>query len=92
MGADPRTSVVDGFGQTHDVPNLFCCDGSIFPTQGSANPGLTVQAVAARTADYIISERENILARKRGSGRASRPRHDLSPPGTYERGVPAFMR
>ena len=56
MGHDPRTSVVDRFGRTHDIPNLFVCDGSIFPTQGSANPGLTIQALAARTADYLIAE------------------------------------
>ena len=34
MGSDPNTSVVDKFGGTHDVPNLFVCDGSILPTQG----------------------------------------------------------
>ena len=39
MGSDPRSSVVDKFGRTHDIPNLFVCDGSILPTQGSANPG-----------------------------------------------------
>jgi choline dehydrogenase-like flavoprotein len=32
MGNDPRTSVVDAFGRTHDIPNLFICDGSIMPT------------------------------------------------------------
>jgi hypothetical protein len=88
MGDDPRESVVDKFGRTHDIPNLFCCDGSIFPTQGSANPGLTIQAMAARIADYLIAERDNILARKPGSRREPRARHDLSPPGTYQRGVP----
>ena len=44
------------FGRTHDIANLFICDGSILPTQGSANPGLTIQALAARTADYLISQ------------------------------------
>jgi len=89
MGKDPRTSVVDGFGQSHDVANLFICDGSVMPTQGSANPELTIQALAARTADYLISERENVLSRH---GQASRVapsiRHDLSPRGTSGRGVP----
>ena len=56
MGNDPRSSVVDGFGRTHDIANLFVCDGSILPTQGSANPGLTIQALAARTADYLIEQ------------------------------------
>lgn len=38
MGSDPETSVVDKFGRSHDVANLFVCDGSVFPTQGSATP------------------------------------------------------
>jgi choline dehydrogenase-like flavoprotein len=53
MGRDPRASVVDGNGRTHDVPNLFICDGSVFPTSGAVNPSLTIQAIAARTADRI---------------------------------------
>ena len=88
MGSDPRTSVVDGFGQSHDIPNLFICDGSILPTQGSANPGLTIQALAARTADYLIAERENVLAGRRGSGGAPPIRHDLQPSDAHSRGVP----
>src|SRR6185437_3411556 len=56
MGHDPASSVADKFGRTHDIPNLFICDGSLLPTQGSANPGLTIQALAARTADYLIHE------------------------------------
>jgi choline dehydrogenase-like flavoprotein len=89
MGSDPRTSVVDGFGQAHDIANLFICDGSILPTQGSANPGLTIQALAARTADYLISERQNVLAGKRPAQKGAPPiRHNLSPRGTSGRGVP----
>lgn len=89
MGSDPRTSVVDGFGRSHDIPNLFICDGSILPTQGSANPGLTIQALAARTADYLISERQNVLAGKRPAQKSAPPiRRDLSPRGTSGRGVP----
>lgn len=87
MGSDPRTSVVDKFGRSHDIPNLFVCDGSILPTQGSANPGLTIQALAARTADYLIAEGDNVIRR---SPTADEPkvRHDLSPAGTAGRGVP----
>jgi choline dehydrogenase-like flavoprotein len=48
MGDDPASSVVDKFGRTHDIANLFICDGSVMPTQGSANPGLTIQALSAR--------------------------------------------
>jgi len=88
MGNDPRASVVDKFGRTHDIPNLFVCDGSILPTQGSANPGLTIQSLAARTADYLIAEGSNVLAKRPAS--VSRPpiRHDLAPAGTAGRGVP----
>jgi hypothetical protein len=45
-------------------------------------------ALAARTADYIMCERENILARRRGSYAAPRIRHDMSPRGTRGHGVP----
>jgi len=91
MGSDPLTSVVDGFGQSHDIPNLFICDGSILPTQGSANPGLTIQALAARTADYLISQREHVLARHPRKAPAPPIRHDLSPAGTSGRGVPRLV-
>jgi choline dehydrogenase-like flavoprotein len=53
MGNDPSTSVVNSFGQTHDIPNLFICDASIFVTSGGGNPTNTVMALASRTADYI---------------------------------------
>jgi choline dehydrogenase-like flavoprotein len=88
MGADPATSVVDKFGRTHDVPNLFVCDGSILPTQGSANPGLTIQALAARTADYLIAQGEKVFRSDKRDLTAPTPRVDLSPPGTFRKGVP----
>lgn len=53
MGFSPADSVVDRWCRTWDVPNLFVCDGSVLPTQGSANPALTISALAARTADWI---------------------------------------
>ena len=88
MGSDPRTSVVDKFGRSHDISNLFVCDGSILPTQGSANPGLTIQALAARTADYLISQGEAIFLSKTRSQEEPPLRAELAPPGTYGRGVP----
>jgi len=90
MGTDPRTSVVDKFGQSHDIPNLFICDGSVMPTQGAANPGLTIQALAIRTADYLITQRANVLARRGGSGAAPAPSmaKELEPWGVSGRGVP----
>lgn len=53
MGDDPRTSVVDADCRSWDVPNLWICDGSVFPTVGGVNPSLTIQAIACRTADRI---------------------------------------
>ena len=53
MGDDPLTSVVNADCRSWDVPNLWICDGSVFPTVGGANPSLTIQAIACRTADRI---------------------------------------
>lgn len=53
MGFTPSDSVVDRWCRSWDVPNLFVCDGSVLPTQGSANPALTISALAARTADWL---------------------------------------
>ncbi|MEA2418843.1 MAG: hypothetical protein QOE60_1049 [Thermoleophilaceae bacterium] len=53
MGDDPATSVVDRFGRTHDVPNLYIIDGSIFTTSTGHNPTATICALAKRTATYI---------------------------------------
>ena len=53
MGDDPRTSVTNKWGQTHDVPNLFLADGSVFPSASEKNPTHTIMALAARTADHI---------------------------------------
>lgn len=53
MGASADDSVVDQWCRSWDVPNLFICDGSVLPTQGSANPALTISALAARTADWL---------------------------------------
>ncbi|MGH9629597.1 MAG: GMC family oxidoreductase [Bryobacteraceae bacterium] len=53
MGSNPKTSVVNSFCQTHDVPNLFVVDGSVFPSASEKNPTHTIMALAARTADHI---------------------------------------
>lgn len=53
MGFSPEDSVVDQWCRAWDVPNLLVCDGSVLPTQGSANPALTISAIAARTADWL---------------------------------------
>jgi choline dehydrogenase-like flavoprotein len=53
MGNDPASSVVDRYHRTHDVPNLFLCDGSSFVTYGRGQPTMTIQALAFRAADHI---------------------------------------
>ncbi len=53
MGSDPTTSVVNADCRSWDIPNLWICDGSVFPTVGGVNPSLTIQAIACRTADRI---------------------------------------
>lgn len=55
MGSDPRHSVVDADCRSWDIPNLWICDGSVFPTVGGVNPSLTIQAIACRTADRIVA-------------------------------------
>jgi choline dehydrogenase-like flavoprotein len=56
MSKDPRDGVVDAHGRAHDVPNLFVSDGSALSTPGSANPTLTIVALALRQAEHIARE------------------------------------
>jgi choline dehydrogenase-like flavoprotein len=53
MGNDPATSVVDKYHRSHDVPNLFMCDGSSLVSSGRGQPTLTIQALAFRAAEHI---------------------------------------
>ena len=53
MGNDPKTSVVDRYHRTHDIPNLFVCDGSSFVTSGRGQPTMTIQALAFRAGEHI---------------------------------------
>ncbi|MFY9739847.1 MAG: GMC family oxidoreductase [Candidatus Cybelea sp.] len=92
MGSDPATSVVDQFGRTHDVANLFVCDGSIMPTQGSANPGLTIMALSARIADYLVREGDDIFASGARNMEPPPFRRDLSPPDTWGHGMPRLQQ
>jgi choline dehydrogenase-like flavoprotein len=54
MGEDAADSVVNRNGQSFDVPNLYICDNSIFPSALSVNPALTIMALALRTADKFL--------------------------------------
>ncbi|MBG6216931.1 choline dehydrogenase-like flavoprotein [Arthrobacter sp. CAN_A6] len=56
MSERPEDGVVNGFGQSHDVRNLFVSDGSQFTTGGAANPTLTIVALAIRQAEYIAQQ------------------------------------
>ena len=53
MGHDPRTSVVNADCRTHDVPNLYVVDASVFPSASEKNPTHTIMALAARAAEHI---------------------------------------
>ena len=53
MGDDPASSVVDRYHRSHDVPNLFICDGSSMVTSGRGQPTMTIMALAFRAADHI---------------------------------------
>jgi choline dehydrogenase-like flavoprotein len=56
MGEDPRNSVLNGFCQAHDVPNLFVCDGASFVGNPDKNPTLTINALAWRASEYMAEE------------------------------------
>ncbi|HEY2635819.1 MAG TPA: GMC family oxidoreductase [Solirubrobacteraceae bacterium] len=64
MGTAAAESVIDADHRVWGVPNLFVCDGSVMPTQGSANPALTIMALASR------------LGERLGAGRVRTPRRD----------------
>ena len=55
MGKDPKTSVINADHRTHDVANLFLCDGSSLVTSGRGQPTMTIQALAFRAADRITA-------------------------------------
>jgi len=56
MSENPRDGVVNRWGQSHDVPNLFVSDGSQFTTGAAENPTLTIVALAIRQADHVAGE------------------------------------
>ena len=60
MGSDPKTSVVNRYGQSWDIPNLFIVGSSTFPTMGTGfNPTLTIQARAYMSAEAIVKRYKN---------------------------------
>jgi choline dehydrogenase-like flavoprotein len=56
MSADPDTGVVDAWGRSHEIHNLFISDGSQFTTSTCENPTLTIVALGIRQAEHIVDE------------------------------------
>ena len=56
MGRDPKTSVLNGWNQAHDVSNLFVTDGAAMASSGCQNPSITYMALTARAVDYAVEE------------------------------------
>jgi choline dehydrogenase-like flavoprotein len=56
MGTSDENSVTNQFGSVHNLPNLYCLGGSMFPRAGQANSTLPMVAIAIRTANHILSE------------------------------------
>jgi choline dehydrogenase-like flavoprotein len=56
MGSDPKTSVVDSNSRSHDHPNLYLLGSGVFPTTGTANPTLTIAALALRAAEAMHAQ------------------------------------
>ena len=61
MGDDPSSSVVNAWGRSHDVRNLFVIDGSVFVTSGGVNPTSTIQALALYIADQMKKNLANLF-------------------------------
>lgn len=62
MGNDPKKSVVDGWQRSHDHQNLYLVGSGTFPTVGTANPTLTLSALALRTAEHIVKNLPSLKA------------------------------
>ncbi len=62
MGGDPTRSVVDAWGECHDVPGLFVADMSVFPTSLGAPPQITTAALGDRTAHHILERWPELAA------------------------------
>jgi choline dehydrogenase-like flavoprotein len=56
MGRDPKTSVLNGWNQAHDVPNLFVTDGACMTSSANQNPSMTYMALTARACDHAVEQ------------------------------------
>jgi choline dehydrogenase-like flavoprotein len=64
MGFDEESGVVDSDQRVWACPNLFIADGSVMPTQGSANPALTIMALSSRLAERLERKRVGVEDRR----------------------------
>tara|TARA_B100000795_G_scaffold269117_1_gene257619 strand:+ start:735 stop:2345 length:1611 start_codon:yes stop_codon:yes gene_type:complete len=62
MGSNPQTSVVNKYGQSHQVKNIFIVDSSVFVTSGAVNPVATAQAITLFACNYIRQNISNITS------------------------------
>jgi choline dehydrogenase-like flavoprotein len=88
MGDDPKSSVVDRWGVTHDIPNLVVADASVFVTSGGVNPASTVCALALRAADHLVEARTRLPVPSRRVQVAPWPTHAAAGRAAVE-GAPA---
>ena len=85
MGTDPERSVVDPDQRVWGSPNLLIADGSVMPTQGSANPAITIMALASRLAGKLERKR---LDGQESRGRRPWRRREPAPDGDRQRRGP----
>lgn len=64
MGDDPKHFVTNRFGQTHDVPNLYVCDASVFPGCTDKTTTLSIMAFTLRTCDHMLTNFRNGMHRR----------------------------
>ena len=62
MGNNPKDSVVNKYGKSHDISNLFIIDGSVLPTSSGVNPAATIQSLALYFSEKIISIYKELLS------------------------------
>jgi choline dehydrogenase-like flavoprotein len=62
MGEDPQRAVVNSYCQSHELPNLFVCDMSVFPSSLGAPPQISTASLADRTAHYIATTWPHLTA------------------------------
>jgi len=64
MGDNPKTSVVNTYGESHQIKGLFVADASVFPTSIGVNPQITIMSLATRTAFHIIENQNRYLTKR----------------------------